>query len=100
MPLPAAVPLIAGWIATAIAWFFKNKLGQWIVAAMAFIGIQFATNEFAVGPILDQIQASIGQTGGEAMGWIAFFNLDQYITCIMSAYAVAAGKRVVLARRA
>lgn len=93
------MPLVVSWIVAGLGWLFRSKLGQWIVAGMAFIGLQLATNEFAVGPILAQIQSVVGQTGGDAVGWVAFFNLDKYITCILSAYAVATGKRVFLARR-
>jgi hypothetical protein len=36
---------------------------------------------------------------GEAVAWIAFFNGDKYITIILSAYAVASAKGVILRRR-
>jgi len=90
------MPAIIAWVGAAIAWVFSKKLGQWIVGAMVFLGLQFAVNTYAVGPLLDQIKSIANGAGGDALGWIAFFNLDKYISIILSAYATAATSGVVL----
>lgn len=94
------MPALVAWLGAAIARIFATRLGMWIATALAFLGLQLATNEVVLTPVLNQFQAAISQTGADAVGWIAFFNLDKYISCIVSAYAVAAGKSVVLRRRA
>lgn len=95
MPAPAVV----GWIVAGISRIFATRLGGWAAAALAFLGLQWATHSFVMAPVIGQVQAAIGGAGGDAVAWLGFFNLDRYITIILSAYAVASGKRAFLRRR-
>lgn len=97
--MPVFAPIIAALI-SALGWMFKSQIGQWILSAMVALGISFTVSQFAIDPILTQIRNSASGISGEALDWIRVFRIDQYITIILSAYAVSAGKRVLLARRA
>ena len=57
---------------------------------MAFLGLNFVAQEFAVTPLLDQIKASISGAPGDILAWIGFLNVDKYVTLLLSAYATAA----------
>ena len=92
--------IFINWLMAALSKLFTSRLGMWIASAMAFFGLEWATNEVVLDPIVDQIRALMSSTGGDAIGWLAFFNVDRYLSCIVSAYAVAAGKAVFLRRRA
>lgn len=92
-------PIVVGWIVAGISRIFATRLGGWIASAMVFLGLQWGVQEFAIEPIMAQIQSAFGGVTGVAASWAAFFNIDRYITCILSAYAVANGKRAFLQRR-
>lgn len=93
------VPIVVSWISAGIARVFSSRLGSWIAGAMVFLGLQWGVHEFAIEPIMAQIQAAMGTVTGTAAAWAAFFNVDRYISCIVSAYSVVAGKRVFLRKR-
>jgi hypothetical protein len=104
MPIPAA-PIIAA-IVAGFARLFASRIGQWVTAALVFMGIGLASHGVLVQPLLDQVQ-DIAQDAGSSTGsiavqWLAFLNFDKAITMIFSAYAaraaVSAGK-VWLAKR-
>jgi hypothetical protein len=94
------MPALIAWIVAAISTAFSSRIGQWCVSALVFLGLELAVNSFAVGPILDQIKAVAMGLPADALGWVAFFNLDKYITIVLSAMAVGAGKSAILRRRA
>lgn len=94
------MPALVAWIAAAISRIFATRLGMWAASALAFLGLQWATHEFAMGPVISQVQSAMGSVGGEGVAWIAFFNVDRYISIILSAYAIASGKQAILRRRA
>lgn len=93
------MPAILLWLGAALSSLFASRIGQWVASAMVFLGLSFAVSKFAVGPILGQIQAVASGLAGDALGWLAFFNVDKYVTIILSAYAVGAGKSVLLRKR-
>lgn len=100
------MPAVLGWIGSGIVsgvmWLFKNKIGQMITAAFAFLGISIASYSLGVKPFLDQLEnmASAGLGGGEfasvALQWLGLLNFDKALTMIMSAvaakHAVTAGR--------
>lgn len=67
-----------------------TKLGQWVLSALAFLGIYWASSEFLVGPFLQHIQNSLGQAPSEVINTLAYINIDKYVTIVLSAYATAA----------
>jgi len=91
---------VVRWIVAGIARIFSTRLGSWVAQALFFLGLQFATHEFLLEPIEAELQATVASGGAFVVAWIGFFNIDRYLTSILSAYAVVAGKRVFLQRRA
>lgn len=81
-------PLLAG-----LSRLFGTRVGQWILSALAFLGLNFVTQEFAVTPLLDHIKSSLNGAPGDILAWVAYLNVDRYITLMLSAYAtgVSAG---------
>lgn len=104
------MPLLAGWLVAGFAWLFRSQLGQFIVAAMAWIGISFAVNEFAVEPFLAALQMHVsgigdaGEFAAAAISWFGVMKFDVACTMIGSAVAIkyatgAAGSAVRLVKR-
>jgi len=78
-------PLLAG-----LSRLVSTRLGQWCLSALAFFGIQWAAQEFAVDPILDLIKSSFSGAPGTILQWLGFLNVDRYVTLVASAYGAAA----------
>ncbi|MBH1552422.1 DUF2523 domain-containing protein [Stenotrophomonas maltophilia] len=78
-------PLLAG-----LSRLFGTRLGQWLLSALAFLGINFMTQKFAVDPLLGQIKASMAGAPGDIVAWLGYLNVDKYVTLVLSAYATAA----------
>lgn len=79
-----------GALVGALTRMFGTKLGQWILSALAFLGLYWASSEFLVGPFLDRIQSSFSGAPAALVQTIAYLRIDQYITIVLSAYATAA----------
>ncbi|RRU12123.1 DUF2523 family protein [Stenotrophomonas sp. 278] len=77
-------PLLAG-----LSRLIQTRLGQWLLAALAFLGLNFVTQEFAVDPLLNQIKQAFSGAPADIVAWLAFLNLDKYVTLVVSAYATA-----------
>lgn len=100
--MPAALGWIISGLITGITWLFKNRIGQFITAILAFLGISLATYTFAVQPFIDQLEsmANAGMGGGQfsafALNFLGIMNFDKALTMIISAvaakHAVGAGK--------
>lgn len=97
------MPLFAGLVSSllsGLSWLFRNRLGQWIVGAMAWMGISWATHEFAIEPWLNLLNAKVGQVSGQwgavAFQWLGVMRLDECATMLASAvaakYGLEAGK--------
>lgn len=94
------MPALVVWIIAGLSSLFASKIGQWCVSALVFLGLELATQSFVTAPIIGQIQSIATGLPGDAVGWLAFLNADKYVTIILSALAVAAGKSAILRRRA
>src|SRR4051812_33175259 len=94
------MPALAAWIGAAISFIFNSQIGRWIVSALLFLGLELGTQKAVTGPMLAYMQSATSGLPASAVGWLAFFNVDRYITIIMSAYATAGVGRVLLKRRA
>lgn len=97
----AARRVIAGLI-TGLGTLFKSRLGLFIVTAMAWLGINFATIKIAVEPALDLLYGYVsngsgaGQYAGVAMQWVGVMQLDKAATMIGSAIMA---KKIAVAGR-
>lgn len=91
----------------ALRLLFGTRLGVWVAAALAWLGISFASYKVVLDPALDQVR-SIAQTGGagpyaaDAIGWMGVLKFDQAITMLLGAYAAkhsVQAAKLFLARR-
>lgn len=92
------MPALIAWFVAGLSRLFASRLGMWITSALVFLGLELGTQTVVVQPILAQIQATASGLPADAAGWMAFFNIDRYITILLSAYA-AGGVKTVLRRR-
>lgn len=67
-----------------------SRVGFWVVGALAFLGINFVSHSFVVGPILEAIMDSVADLPASLIAWLRYLNIDRYITAVLSAYASAA----------
>jgi hypothetical protein len=85
-------------LTAALGWLVRSQIGRWIAIALAAIGIQFAVTEGVMYPLIDYIASNASGGVGAATQWFGFFNVDRYITLILSAYASAAAVGFVAQR--
>lgn len=78
---------------------FGTKAGEWILSALAFLGLYWASSEFLVGPFLDQIKSSFSGAPAVLLQTVAYLRIDQYITIVLSAYATAAASGALKMRK-
>ncbi len=79
-----------GSLLAGLSRLFGTRIGHWFLSALAFLGLQYVVQEFAVAPLLDQIKSAMGSAPGEIVAWLGFLNVDKYVTLVLSAYATAA----------
>jgi hypothetical protein len=95
------VPILAGiWQAAtaAFGWLVRSQIGRWLAIGLAALGIQFAVTEGVMTPLIEYINANASGGVGAATVWLGFFNVDRYISLIVSAYAAAAAVGFVAQR--
>lgn len=103
----SAGAVIAG-VVTGITYMFKTKLGLFLLMAMTWLGINFASLKIVVEPAIDLLlnYAEAPSGGGQfttiAWGWLGVMQFDRALTMIVSAvvtrHAVIQG-RLFLFRR-
>jgi hypothetical protein len=93
------MPALVAWIMAGLSAVFSSQIGRWIVSAFLFLGLELGTQKAVTGPMLTYMQSVTSGLSADAVGWLGFFNIDKYITIIMSAYATAGVGRVLLRRR-
>lgn len=98
MALPFLGPLIAA-ATGALSRLIASRVGMWVVSALGFLGLSFATHTVAIEPMLQMVHSNMAGVGGDIAAWMGVLRLDQYVSVIISAYAVGAIKRAFLARR-
>jgi hypothetical protein len=86
MPLLGAI-----WSAAtaAFGWLIRSQIGRWLAIGLTSLGIQFAVSEGVMTPLINYINANASGGVGAATVWLGFFNVDRYISLIISAYASA-----------
>ena len=100
---------IVGRIFSFLPGFLRSRLGSWIAAALAWLGLTWATTSFVVTPSLDALtsyMSSIGSTAGTlgtvALQWVGKMRFDQAVTMWAGAIAtkkgVEAGKAFFMRR--
>lgn len=81
-------------ILSGVVYLFKNRLGLFIMSAMVWLGINFATINLVVEPAIDTLEAYAngmkqGGTGlaAAAGAWIGVMQFDKALTMVISAFA-------------
>jgi hypothetical protein len=87
----SAGAIVAG-IVTGISYMYRTKLGLFIMMAMVWLGINFASLKIVLEPAIDLLLGYAnggGGSGGEyatvAWGWLGVMNFDKALTMIVSA---------------
>lgn len=93
------MPAIIAWVVAGLARIVATRIGMWIVSGLVFLGLELGTQKVVLGPVLTQLQSVSSGLAGDAAGWLAFFNVDRYLSIIISAYGAAAAKGVILRKR-
>lgn len=103
----AAGAVVAG-VVSGITHMYKTKLGLFLMGAMIWLGINFATIKIIIEPAIDLLEgyADGGLGGGPyasmAIQWLGVLNFDKAITMIISAivskHAVMQGRLFLFKR--
>ncbi len=92
------MPVIVAWVMLGLRILLLAKIGNFIASILVFFGLQIVARKYGIEPLI-QYMRDIAVTGGaEALSWMAFFNIDRYITVILSAYSVVAAKGIFIRR--
>lgn len=83
---------IAAWISALLIRLAAAKAGLFVASVLAFIGIEFATQNYVVEPILQTVRNLTGQLPSGAAEWVGFFQFDKYLSIIFSAHTVRSGR--------
>lgn len=70
------------------------QAGKIIVGILGFFGLTYATNKYAVAPLLSAIQSMVntgptGEFGSAVMEWMGLMRFDQALTMLISAWTIA-----------
>lgn len=93
--MPALIPAIVAALMQVMRVLLMSKIGSFIVAALLFLGLSLAVNNYAIDPLLSTLEAyvsQIGSAGGAAsvaMQWAGVLNFDKAISVLVSAYTAA-----------
>jgi hypothetical protein len=91
------MPAIIAALVSALRIMFMAKMGLMAVKLLAFLGLQFVTHKYAIGPLLSQLTAyatAAGSAGGDfganLVAWMGVLNFDRAISMVISAYSTRA----------
>lgn len=84
------MPAIWAALTAVLANLVRTRIGFWIMSALTAFGLQLVTSKFVVTPALDAIKGQFTVMGADAIGWLAYAQVDKAITITLSAYAAAA----------
>ena len=73
-----------------------SRVGQWGIQLLLALGIGFATKEFALDPLMSYVESAFAGLPSIVVEWVGHLNIDIYCVGVLSAYAAAAVKNVVL----
>lgn len=92
------MPLIVGWIITALLTVFKSRIGQIIASALLWAGLTWGTQKVLTTPMISQLYGYLtalngigGQYGSVVLQGLGMLKIDIAMTMIVSAVATKAG---------
>lgn len=96
MPLPVIIgPILTG-LGALLSRLVFTRAGQWVIALLASLGIALSTQTLVMGPITNYAAQGFAGLPGNIAEWVGFLNIDKYVSIVISAYAGAAIKNVIL----
>jgi hypothetical protein len=93
MPILAAlIPILL----TGLRIMLMAKIGAFCAKLLLFFGFSWATNEFAVEPAMDFLEAHMhsmpgGEYGNMMVQWLGVLHFDVAVSMVLSAYVAAWG---------
>lgn len=87
MPAFLLAPLLNG-----LRILLMAKLGAMVARVLTFLGVTFATQNYAVEPAIDQVRHYMttnpgGDLGAQVVAWAGVMKLDVAVTMLLSAYS-------------
>lgn len=89
------MPALLGYLVTLLRIMLMAKIGAFVAKVLLFFGFTWATNSFAIGPAIDQIEAMMqsgtggGGLGANVLAWAGVLRMDDAVSMILSAYSAA-----------
>ena len=102
------MPIVIGWIISAVLWLFKSRIGWLITQIFVWLGLTYATSTLVLTPTINAIKGYAqfsGGTGGlaaAAVSWLAVLKFDVALTMLFGAITLKAATqagRAFLTRR-
>jgi len=93
--MPAFIPAIVAALMTVLRVLLMSKIGSIVVAALLFLGLSLAVNNYAIDPLLTRLENYVNQLGAGggamayAMQWAGMLNFDKAVSVLLSAYTTA-----------
>jgi hypothetical protein len=94
MPGPVLVAGAAAAIATALRVMLMAKLGTIVLSCLAFFGMTWGINKWAVAPAIAALEGYVDQLGAgggaaaTALQWAGVLQFDSAISVLISAYTI------------
>ena len=88
----AAISKMIAALMAAMSRTFGSKFGPWIAQALLFLGIEVSIMGATLLPFIDDARSAMGGIPYEFAQWGGVLNVDVYVSMILSAYAIQAGK--------
>lgn len=88
------MPLVLAFIADAILWLVRNRIGVLIVSVISWLGITYGTQTFLIDPLKNQLlsyftgAAASGELGQAVVQWMGVLQFDKCVTMIFSAVVI------------
>ena len=99
MALPIAAGALGLILQRVLLTVFVVKAGAIVAQVIEFLGIEFATREYLIGPLLEMAENGWQGMPSEIAAWLGAFYVDRGLSIIFSAYTIAFAKQVFLQRR-
>lgn len=93
-PAGAVLAPLVGLLVRAFTFALIAKVGWFILRAFAFLGIALTTYQLLVEPLITNARNAWSGMPAELLAWVGLFGLDKVVTILLSAYGIAAVKRV------
>lgn len=84
------------WLIGAISGLIFSKAGAWIAGALAALGIGLTVQVALFDQLMDYAQTGFSGLPSTAAHWLGFFNVDRYVSIVLSGYVGASAKKIIM----